>query len=193
MFELSLWSKRLTGWLTDNGRVCLVWWCEYPLIDCSMCFFLHMLNKVWCIDSMIHANRNSRTEYHQHHPRSLENMIRGSNKQIGLATQVGVVIILSIVRPLLATLQLRTKLRGCQPVTRQSSRADNVITCRAYFTFYDIYNTKIDEFVGPPNISQTVAVSIMKFAHRPRVTSTTNKLISKPILLSILLILLKGI
>ena len=35
-------------------------------------------------------------------------------------------------------------------------------------------------------ISKTVAVRIMKLAHRPRIASTTIKLISKPILLSIL-------
>ena len=56
-----------------------------------------------------------------------------------------------------------------------------------------IYNTKIDEFVCPKNISQTVAVRIMKLAHRPRIASTTIKLISNPILLSILAILLKAI
>ena len=54
-----------------------------------------------------------------------------------------------------------------------------------------IYTTKIDEFVCPPNISETVAVRIMKLAHRPRIASATIKLISKPILLSILSILLK--
>ena len=56
-----------------------------------------------------------------------------------------------------------------------------------------IYTTKIDEFVCPPNISETVAVRIMKHAHRPRIASTTIKLVSKPILLSILSILLKTI
>ena len=56
-----------------------------------------------------------------------------------------------------------------------------------------IYITKIDEFVCPPNIIETVAVKIMKLAHRPRIASTTIKLISKPILLSILSILLKTI
>ena len=50
-----------------------------------------------------------------------------------------------------------------------------------------IYTTTIEEFVCPPNISETVAVSIMKLAHRPCIASTTIKLISKPILLSILL------
>ena len=50
-----------------------------------------------------------------------------------------------------------------------------------------IYTTKIVEFVCPPNISETVAVRIMKLAHRPRIASTTIKLISKQILLSILL------
>ena len=43
----------------------------------------------------------------------------------------------------------------------------------------------LDEFVCPPNISKTVAVRIMKLAHRPRIASTTIKLISKPVLLSI--------
>ena len=39
-----------------------------------------------------------------------------------------------------------------------------------------IYTTKIDEFACPPNISETVAVRIMKLAHRPRIASTTIKL-----------------
>ena len=56
-----------------------------------------------------------------------------------------------------------------------------------------IYTTKIGEFVCPPNISETVAVRIMKLAHPPRIASTTIKLISKPILLAILSILLKTI
>ena len=49
-----------------------------------------------------------------------------------------------------------------------------------------IYTTKIDGVVCPPNISETVAVRTVKLAHRPRIASTTIKLISKPILLSIL-------
>ena len=56
-----------------------------------------------------------------------------------------------------------------------------------------IYTTKIEEFVCPPNISETVAVRIMKLTRHPRIASTTIKLISKPILLSILSILLKTI
>ena len=52
-----------------------------------------------------------------------------------------------------------------------------------------IYNTKIDTFVCPPHISETVAVRIMKLAHRPRIALTTNKLISNHILLSILSII----
>ena len=56
-----------------------------------------------------------------------------------------------------------------------------------------IYTTKIGTFVCPPHISETVADKIMKLAHRPRIASTTNKLISKQILLSILSILLKTI
>ena len=51
---------------------------------------------------------------------------------------------------------------------------------------YDIYTTKIDGVVCPPNISGTVAGRLMKLAHRPRIASTTIKLISKPMLLSIL-------
>ena len=54
-----------------------------------------------------------------------------------------------------------------------------------------IYTTKIDEFVCPPNISETVAVRTMKLAHRSYFVSTTIKLISKSILLSFLSILLK--
>ena len=52
-----------------------------------------------------------------------------------------------------------------------------------------IYTTKIDTFVCPPHISETVAVRIMKLAHRSRIASTTKKIISKQILLSILSIL----
>ena len=56
-----------------------------------------------------------------------------------------------------------------------------------------IYTTKIDGVVCPPNISETVAGRLMKLAHRPRIASTMIKLISKPILLPILLILVKTI
>ena len=51
--------------------------------------------------------------------------------------------------------------------------------------YFDIYTTKIDGVVCPPNISETVAVRTVKLAHRPRIASTTIKFISKPILLSI--------
>ena len=57
----------------------------------------------------------------------------------------------------------------------------------------NIYTTKIDGVVCPPNISETVAGRLMKLAHRPRIASTMIKLISKPILLLILLILVKTI
>ena len=50
---------------------------------------------------------------------------------------------------------------------------------------------QIDELVCPPNICETVAVRIMKLAHRPRIASTTIKLISKSILLAFLSSLLK--
>ena len=56
-----------------------------------------------------------------------------------------------------------------------------------------IYTTKIDGVVCPPNISESVATRIMKLAHRPRIASTMIKLISKPILLPILLILVNTI
>ena len=56
-----------------------------------------------------------------------------------------------------------------------------------------IYTTKIDVVVCQPNISETVAGRLMKLAHRPRIASTMIKLISKPILLPILLILVKTI
>ena len=59
--------------------------------------------------------------------------------------------------------------------------------------FKDIYTTKIDGVVCPPNISETVAGRLMKLAHRPRIASTMIKLISKPILLPIVLIILKTI
>ena len=57
----------------------------------------------------------------------------------------------------------------------------------------DIYTTKIDGVVCPQNISETVAVTTVKLAHRPRIASTTIKFISKPIVLSILEIILKTI
>ena len=44
--------------------------------------------------------------------------------------------------------------------------------------------TQVEEFVCPPNISETVAVRTVKLAHRPHIASTTIKLISKLILLS---------
>ena len=44
-----------------------------------------------------------------------------------------------------------------------------------------IYTTKIGTFVCPPHIPDTVAVTIMKLAHRPRIASTTESLISKQI------------
>ena len=56
-----------------------------------------------------------------------------------------------------------------------------------------IYTTKIDGVVCPPNISENVAGRLMKLAHRPHIASTMIKLISKPILLPILLILVKTI
>ena len=37
--------------------------------------------------------------------------------------------------------------------------------------------TKIEEFVCPPNISETVAVRTVKLAHRPHIASTTIKFI----------------
>ncbi len=43
----------------------------------------------------------------------------------------------------------------------------------------DIYTTKIDGVVCPPNISETVAVRTVKLAYRPRIASTTIKFIFK--------------
>ena len=63
--------------------------------------------------------------------------------------------------------------------------------CRGPYIEGDYRTTKIEEFVCPPNISETVAVRIMKLAHRPRIASTAIKLISKHVVLSILLILVK--
>ena len=62
------------------------------------------------------------------------------------------------------------------------------LSCRALVVSLDIYTctTKIDGVVCPPNISETVAVTTVKLAHRPRIASTTIKFISKPILLAIL-------
>ena len=84
------------------------------------------------------------------------------------------------------------------PIARQPLlMADQACNCWFFFISnkfnglifnmeYDIYTTKIDGVVCPPNISDTVAVRTMKLAHRPRIASTTITLISKPILLSIL-------
>ena len=49
----------------------------------------------------------------------------------------------------------------------------------------EIYTTKIEEFVCPPNIFETVAVRTMKLAHRPRIAPITIKRISKQIFLPI--------
>ena len=75
---------------------------------------------------------------------------------------------------------------------------DRSVVCDVHWPNYhvagdDIYTTKIDGVVCPPNISETVAGRLMKLAHRPRIASTIIKLISKPILLPILLILVKTI
>ena len=51
-------------------------------------------------------------------------------------------------------------------------------------TRQNIKLTKLEEFVCPPNISETVAVRTVKLAHRPHIASTMIKLISKLILLS---------
>ena len=51
--------------------------------------------------------------------------------------------------------------------------------------WFNIYTTKIDGVVCPPNISETVAGRLMKLADHPRISSTMIKLISKPILLPI--------
>ena len=49
--------------------------------------------------------------------------------------------------------------------------------------------TKIGTFVCPSHISETVAVRLLKPAHRSRIASTTKEIISKQILLSMLSIL----
>ena len=56
-----------------------------------------------------------------------------------------------------------------------------------------IYTTKIYGVICPPNISETVANRLMNLADRPRIASIMIKLISKPILLPVLLILVKTI
>ena len=67
------------------------------------------------------------------------------------------------------------------------------VICLKYRMSNVIYTTKIGTFVCPPHSSETVAVTIMKLAHCPRIASTTKTLISKQILLSILSILFKTI
>ena len=68
-----------------------------------------------------------------------------------------------------------------------------VLVCQVNKHFPVIYTTKIDWVVCPPNISETVAGRHMKLAHRQRIASTTIKLSSKKVLLSILAILVKTI
>ena len=79
--------------------------------------------------------------------------------------------------------------------TKDKSKQNARLSCKECHLFqrFFIYTTKIEAFVSPPNISETVAVRILKLAHRPCIVSTTIKLISKQILLSILSILLKTI
>ena len=62
-----------------------------------------------------------------------------------------------------------------------------------FIWIFNSYNTKIEECVCPPNISQTVGVRTVKLAHHPRIASTTIALVSKHILLSVLSILFKTI
>ena len=45
----------------------------------------------------------------------------------------------------------------------------------------NIYTTKIDGVVCPPNISETVAGRVMKLAHRQRIATTTIKVNKKKI------------
>ena len=47
---------------------------------------------------------------------------------------------------------------------------------------YNIYTTKIDTFVCPLNISETVAVIIMKLAHRSRIANIVHNYITTAIL-----------
>ena len=53
------------------------------------------------------------------------------------------------------------------------------MACNYCFPTRTIYTTKIGTFVCPPHISETVAVTIMKLAHRPHIASATKTLISK--------------
>ena len=69
---------------------------------------------------------------------------------------------------------------------------NNNIIYYSYHRILTIYSIKINEFVCSPNISETIAVGTMKLAHRPGIASTTIKLISKSILLSILSIFIKN-
>ena len=71
---------------------------------------------------------------------------------------------------------------GCRIAKRDNCGASTILR-KYYISFwaniwriiqivYTIYTTKIEEFVCPPNISETVAVRIMKLAHRSRIAST---------------------
>ena len=91
------------------------------------------------------------------------------------------------------TSRIALMLEPPRPITRLIRFADTIIfldlkqylkwVVIPWMKWLVIYTTKIDEFVCPPNISETIAVRIMKLAHGARVASTTIKLISKPILL----------
>ena len=62
----------------------------------------------------------------------------------------------------------------------------NINSTRGHTGSLLVYTIKIQEYVCPPNISETVAARTMKLSHRARIALTTIKLISKPILLAIL-------
>ena len=82
---------------------------------------------------------------------------------------------------------------SCQYMPNGCTHILYCVTWHLFLTVVYVYTTKIDGSVCPPNISETVTVRTVKLAHRPRIASTTIKFISKPILLSILYIILKKI
>ena len=74
-----------------------------------------------------------------------------------------------------------------------ATRQDSLTYSATRLVTIFFYTTKIYKVFCSPNISETVAGRLMKFARRPCIASTMIKLISKPIALPILLILVKTI
>ena len=62
-------------------------------------------------------------------------------------------------------------------LTKQAQNKLAAAQAKMERSMLNIYTTKLDGIVCPPNISETVACRLMKLAHRQRIASTTIKLI----------------